>query len=316
MAKEIGKLTAVGVKALKEPGRYSDGGNLYVVVSKHCKPIARLPVNEIDTRGVLGVLKPLWAQAPAVAMRLRGYIENVLSGAKAIGDIDDHKANPARWRDHLKHLLPERSKKSRHFAAMPYDRIPAFVVDLRGRRFSEEGSIHVPAYALEFTIVTAVRAGEALGCRWDEIDIQARTWTLPEERMKTGRMFEVPLSEAAVAIIEAMRAIKVEHCPFVFPGRFRSTPGSSKAFERLLKQLKKPFTTHGFRSAFRDWAGNETATPRDVCEMALAHKVGDMTEQAYRRSDALAKRRKLMDAWAVFLSGPTADNVVPFKTQA
>jgi integrase len=411
MAKEIGKLTPVGVKALKEPGRYSDGANLYVVVSKtgaktwsfiyrwrgrqreagfgsvgalrlkeareraqegralivkgkdplavwqaakraksvpdfeeatqvflekktsewrsdkqkrqarvmlkkHCKPIARLPVNEIDTRDVLGVLKPLWAKAPAVALRLRGYIENVISAAKAIGDIDEHKANPARWRGHLKHLLPERSKKSRHFAAMPYSRLPDFVVDLRDRRFNEEGSFHVPAYALEFTVLTAVRAGEALGCRWDEIDLPARTWTLPERRMKTGRAFEVPLSDAAVAIIAAMRAVRVEHCPFVFPGRFRSVPISSKAFERLLKLMKEPFTTHGFRSAFRDWAGNETATPRDVCEMALAHKVGDVTEQAYRRSDALAKRRKLMDAWAAYLSWPPADNVMPFKTLA
>jgi integrase len=165
---------------------------------------------------------------------------------------------------------------------------------------------------LEFCILTATRASEALGCRWQEIDGDA--WAIPASRMKAGKPHNVPLSPAACGVIEAMRAIRVDGCDFVFPGRFKYRPMSSKAFERLLETLKAPVTTHGFRSSFRDWSGNETATPRDVCEMALAHKVGDATEQAYRRGDAPEKRRVLMAQWCAYVDAPPpADNVVAFR---
>ena len=270
-----------------------------MVLAKYTKPIAKRRVDEIDTRDVLKVLQPLWAKAPAVGSRLRGYIENVLNGAKALGDIDEGKANPARWRGHLDTLLPK-PPTSEHLAAMDYARVPSFVAELRRRCFNEDGSICVSAYALEYCILTAARASEALGSRWREIDLDAKVQIFEAERTKSGRAFEVPLSDAACDIIEAMRAVRVEGCDFVFAGRFKYRPTSSKTFERVLKGMGEAVTTHGFRSSFRDWAGNETATPRDICEMALGHKVGDATERAYRRSDALEKRRALMEAWAAY----------------
>ena len=230
---------------------------------------------------------------------------NKRDAAKALGHIDEHKANPARWRGHLDQLLPK-ARKGEHFAALDYRRAPEFIAELRGRRFNEDGSLCIGAFALEFCVLTATRASETLGCRWQEIDLDAKVWTLPEVRMKAGRAFEVPLSDAARDLVEAMRAVRVEGCDFAFPGRFRFRPISSKTFERLLADLGEAVTTHGFRSSFRDWAGNESATPRDVCEMALGHKVGDATERAYRRSDALEKRRALMETWAAYLSAPPA----------
>ena len=274
-----------------------------MMLADYCKPLSKRRVDEIDTRDVLKVLQPLWARAPAVGARLRGYIENVLNAAKALGHIDEGKANPARWRGHLDQLLPRRPT-GEHFAAMDYRRVPEFIVKLRRLRAYEDGAICVSAHALEFCILTATRAGEALGCRWQEINLDAKLWTIPRARMKAGRDFEVPLSDAACALIEAMRAIRVGGGDLVFPGRFTHRPMQSKAFERLL--TSESVTTHGFRSSFRDFAGNETSTPRDICEMALAHKVGDATEQAYRRSDALQKRRVLMDFWGAYLSAPPA----------
>ena len=158
--------------------------------------------------------------------------------------------------------------------------------------------------------MTATRAGETLRCRWQEIDTDVKLWRIPEERMKSRKAFTVPLSDAALAVIEAMLAVRVEGCDLVFPGRFKYRPLLSKAFERLLASMKETVTSHGFRSSFRDFSGNETATPRDICEMALAHKVGDSTERAYRRDDALTKRRELMNLWAAHLSPPPADDKV------
>jgi integrase len=226
--------------------------------------------------------------------------------------------NPARWKDNIEHLAPGEAERE-HFAAMKYERVPDFVRNLRAER-ERNGAIYVPAYVLEYCILTATRAGEALGCRWEEIDRDAKVWRLPKDRMKAGRTFEAPLSEAAMAIIDEMEKIKVEGCPFVFPGYSRSVPIAGVSLARLLRRMGETCTVHGFRSAFRDWAGNETPTPRDVCEAALAHKVGDATERSYRRQDGLAKRRVLMGLWAQYLSGsPTdaaADNAVPFKAQA
>jgi integrase len=202
--------------------------------------------------------------------------------------------------------LPKRAKLTRgHYAAMPYADVPAFVAELRQREATT-------ARALEFCILTATRSGEALAAPWDEIDMKARVWMLPPARTKAAREHRIPLSDRALAILAEMGTGRTGQ--FVFPGLKHGRPLSPMAFGMLLRRFGSPFTTHGFRSAFRDWAGNETSFPRDICELALAHQVGDMTEQAYRRSDALEKRRELMDAWARHCEGDA--KVLQFRPTA
>ena len=162
--------------------------------------------------------------------------------------------------------------------------------------------------ALELCILTAARSGEILGMRWDEIDLDKKIWTVPAHRMKAGREHRVPLSQRATAIL--VRLTEQRSGDFVFPGQRRGKPLSNKAMEMMMRRMKiENATVHGFRSSFRDWAGNETGYPRDLIETALAHVIGNKAEQAYRRSDALEKRRNLMEAWASYCSGQ--DNVVP-----
>jgi integrase len=220
---------------------------------------------------------------------LRGRIEKILAAAKAKGYRQGE--NPAQWRGHLDLLLPKRSKLTRgHHAAMPYEHVAAFISRLR-----ETDS--VAALALEFCILTATRSGEVLGARWAELDLDKRVWTLLPYRMKAGREHRVPLSERAMTILKQLEEIKIGE--FVFPGQRKNKPLWKSAMSETLRQMKADgVTVHGFRSSFRDWAGNETSYPRDLIETALAHVVGDAAEQAYRRSDALEKRRKLMEAWA------------------
>jgi integrase len=185
---------------------------------------------------------------------------------------------------------------------MPYSDVPAFVGQLRER----DG---LAAMALEFCILTATRSGEVLGARWFEIDLPGKVWTVPAERMKAAREHRIPLSERALGILEKLG--KARTGEFVFPGQSARRPLSNMAMEMTLRRMKMDsVTVHGFRSAFRDWAGNETHFAREVAEAALAHVVGDKAEQAYRRSDALEKRRALMAAWANFIESKSADNVV------
>ena len=274
----------------------------------YCKPIRDMPVDAIDTEAVLSVLQPLWKRAPETASRLRGRIEQILDAAKARGFIGRNEANPARWRGHLDKLLPKRAKLTRgNHAAMPYGEVPAFVVSLRERPTTA-------ARALEFCILTATRSGEALGARWDEIDFAGKVWTILPERTKAAREHRVPLSDRTLAILEDMKAGRTGD--YVFPGRRPGRPLSGMAFEMLLRRIKSPYTAHGFRSSFRDWAGNETHFPRELPEHALAHVIGDKAEQAYRRSDALARRRELMDAWARHCEGEAGENVLAFKRPA
>jgi integrase len=191
---------------------------------------------------------------------------------------------------------------------MPYSELPAFVGSLRERRTT------AAARALEFCILTAARSGEALAARWDELDLEAKIWTVPPARPKAAREHRVPLSERAVAILWEMAAAR--NGDYVFPGQRPGRPLSGMAFEMLLRRIGSPYTAHGFRSAFRDWAGNETHFPRELAEHALAHVIGDKAEQAYRRSDALARRRELMDAWARHCEKTAGENVVTFKRPA
>jgi integrase len=184
---------------------------------------------------------------------------------------------------------------------MPFDDVPTFMVALQGR----EG---IAPRALEFAILTAARSGEVFGASWGEFDLEARVWTVPAARMKAGRVHRVPLSARAVEILREMQQKRLSD--FVFPGTKPGRPLSVMALEMVLRRMKVDVTVHGFRSAFRDWAGERTHFPREVAEAALAHLVGDAVERAYRRGDALEKRRKLMDAWAHFLEQQARSNVV------
>jgi integrase len=223
---------------------------------------------------------------------VRGRIEAVLDWAKVRGYREGE--NPARWRGHLDHLLPAKSKvrKVEHHAALPYQQVGAFMAALR----QQSG---VGARALEFLILTASRTGETLGATWDEIDIGARLWTVPAARMKAGKEHRVPLSDTALAILKQMRDIR--HSDYVFPGSRDGRPLSEMALLMLLRRMKHgDVTAHGFRSTFRDWAAERTTFPGEVAEMALAHTIPDAVEAAYRRGDLFDKRRHLMTAWSEY----------------
>jgi integrase len=273
-------------------------------LTMHAAPLRARKVNEISTADILDVLKPLVGKTPETASRLRGRIERVLDAAAAKGFRTGD--NPARWRGHLDNLLPKRQKLTRgHHAAMPFGSVPEFVARLREREA-------LAALALEFLILTAARTGEVIGARWNEIDLEAAVWTVPADRMKGGREHRVPLSPTALSILE--RARTGRRNDFIFPGPGKNRPLSVNAFRALMIRLSVNVTAHGFRSSFRDWAGEASTFPRELAEAALAHLVGDATERAYRRGDALAKRRKLMDAWAAFCSAGRADGkVVAFR---
>jgi integrase len=256
-------------------------------------PLRAKPVDTIATDDMLAVLKPIWTTKAETASRVRGRIEKILDAAKAKGFRNGE--NPARWRGHLDHLLPRQSKLARgHHAAMPYEDVAAFIAKLRTREATA-------ALALELCILTAARSGEILGMRWSEIGFDNKIWTVPANRMKAGREHRVPLSSPAIAILRHLERMKIGD--FVFPGQARDKPLSNMAMEMMLRRMKVDHATvHGFRSSFRDWAGNVSNFPRELIETALAHVIGDKAEQAYRRSDALEKRRLLMDEWAAYCS--------------
>jgi integrase len=269
-----------------------------------------IPIDAVSTEHVLDVLKPLWTTKQETASRLRGRIERVLDAARAKGIRTGD--NPARWRGHLDHLLPRRQKLQRgHHPAMPCADVPAFISELRQR----DG---MASLALEMTILCASRSGEVLGATWGEFDRKSKVWTIPAKRMKAGVEHRVPLSDRTIAILDAAEEMKTSD--YVFPGTRKGKPLSNMAMAVLLKKRMKHagLTVHGFRSSFRDWAGEHTSFPREVAEAALAHVVGDAVERAYRRGDALEKRRKLMDAWAKFISAPTvaASNITPIRAKA
>ncbi|MEI8697658.1 tyrosine-type recombinase/integrase [Mesorhizobium sp. ISC15] len=262
-----------------------------MTLTEYCGPIRTKRVSEVGTDDVLTILSPIWNSKPETASRLRGRIERVLDFAKAKGWR--RGANPALWRGHLKNVLPARQRLSRgHHAAMPYADVPAFVLRLRNAEA-------MAGRALEFLILTAARSGEVYGAEWSEFDLHKTIWTIPAGRMKAATEHRIPLSSPALAIVKSLHELRLSK--FVFPGQRPNSPLSSSAMEMLLRRMKTDaYTVHGFRSAFRDWAGDETGFPREVAEAALAHRVGNATEQAYRRADAVEKRRKLMAAWAAF----------------
>ncbi|WAJ27371.1 tyrosine-type recombinase/integrase [Antarcticirhabdus aurantiaca] len=272
-------------------------------MSVETAPIRDKRVSAISTDDVLKVLTPLWQAKPETASRMRVRLEAVLNYAKAKGWRSGE--NPAMWRGHLKNILPARSRiGQRHHAAIPYDKIPALMPRLR-----KDSSIG--ARLLELTILTAARSGEARLSTWPEIDLEREIWVIPASRMKSGREHRVPLPRRAVELLRELHELRTSE--FVFPGLRPAKPVSDTVMQRLLKRLGEDVTVHGFRSAFRDWCGEETSFPREVAEQALAHAVGDAVERAYRRGDALEKRRALMEAWSTYLSQPAGSNVATLR---
>ncbi len=253
------------------------------------------PVAAIDDALVLKVLQPIWKEKTETASRVRGRIERILDWARVMkyrtGD------NPARWRGHLDHLLPKRSKVASivHHAALPIDEMLGFIQVLQREKT-------VVARAFEFCILTATRTSEAMGMRWSEYDEKVELWTVPAARMKAGRDHRIPLAQRAIRILSEMQDVRIGD--FVFPGGVQERPLSSMAFLMLLRRLNRSdITAHGFRSTFRDWASERTDFPNEVVEMALAHTISNKVEAAYRRGDLFEKRRQLAEAWATFCTG-------------
>ena len=276
--------------------------------------LGELPVAAIDTGLVMQVLDPIWTEKPETASRVRGRIEAVLDAATVRGFRQG--PNPAQWKGNLAHILPARARvrKVVHHAALPFAELPAFLAALRNRP-------GMAARALEFGILTAARTDEVLGAPWCEIDLDAAVWTIPAERMKGGREHRVPLSRAARAVLEGVRPLAVQRDGWltpmapVFPGPRRALPMSNMTMLMLLRRMQRgALTVHGFRSTFSDWAGERTAYPREVVEMALAHAIENKVEAAYRRGDLFEKRRKLMNAWAGFCMAPSGGTVTPIRS--
>jgi integrase len=270
--------------------------------------IGTLPVAEVDTPLVVKVLSPIWNTKTETAVRLRGRIENILDWATVskyrIGD------NPARWRGHLENLLADPNKIApvEHHPALPWQEIGTFIAELR----KCEG---VASQAVEFLILTGLRSGSVRGARWDEIDLNTRVWTVPGTRMKHGKEFRVPLSSAALALLDDMPRVS----EFVFPGRKADRPQSDMTLTAVLRRMgRHDITIHGFRSTFRDWCSEclTNSFPREVIEQALAHTLPNKVEAAYRRGDLLAKRAMLMQAWADYcMAGPSTASVSPIRVK-
>jgi integrase len=265
-----------------------------------------LDVAAIDTEVVLATLKPLWTKKRETASRLRGRIELILSAAKAEGLRSGE--NPAIWRGHLDHLLSKAPTLKEHLQALPYAELPALMAALRERN-------NVAARALEFAILTGARADEVVSAQWKDFDLKAEVWTVPALSMKGRMPHRVPLVGRALVILREMSEIR--NSDFVFPGRFRGRPLGHNALNEFLQRQMgvENACQHGMRSTFRDWVGDCTSFPREIAEAAIAHKVGSDVELAYRRSDALERRRDLMHAWDMFCSSTISSKVVAMASR-
>jgi integrase len=265
--------------------------------------IGDLAVAAVDTTLILKVLEPIWTTKTETANRVRGRIEQILDWAKVRG----YRAgeNPARWKGHLDHLLARKSKvaKVKHRPALPYADMPAFAAELR----KHSG---VSARALEFLILTVARTNEVIGARPGEFDLKQRIWVVPPERTKSEREHRVPLCDRAVAILEEIGGLP--EAGFVFRGP-RGAALSNMAMLELLRGMRPGLTVHGFRSTFKDWAAETTRHENIVTEMALAHKIDDEVEAAYRRGDLFEKRRALIRDWETYCAGESGGKVVPLR---
>jgi integrase len=269
--------------------------NARLLLHVHGKPLADMPVNRITPADIEGALKEEWTAHPAQGRRALAMFERVFDFAKAHGWRTGD--NPASWRGCQEYRWPKRQRGSKpHFEAMSYAELPDFVRELRRRQARSTA-----ASALEFLILTAARTGEALKAKWSEFDLDKKLWTLPPERTKQNREHAIPLCDRAIELLALQRQYS-NGSEFVFTG-YRPTALSEKTMLLLLKDMGHPCTVHGFRSSFRDYMGNETNFAREPVEQCLAHQVGNQVELAYWRSDALAKRRVIMDHWASFCGG-------------
>lgn len=267
--------------------------------------IGQVQVSKIETADVISTLTPIWSDKPETANRVRQRIEAVIDYASALGVRKGD--NPARWRGHLDHLLPKPKKVRavKHHAALPHADIADFMAELSTRT-------GIAAQALGFTILTAARSGETRGMTWGEVDLETAMWTIPAQRMKAAKEHRVPLSKAAIALLGPRRNPNA----LVFESEAKpGKPISDMSMTAVLRRMKRDnITVHGFRSTFRDWAGETTGFPREVIEAALAHGIKDKAEAAYARSDLFDKRRLLMEAWeTVSTSNAQNGNVVAMK---
>ncbi len=269
----------------------------------YCAPIWATAIDRIDTAGVLACLAPIWKTKPETASRVRGRIERVLSAAKAerlrVGE------NPATWRGHLDATLPKPAKLTRgHHKALAYSDLPAFVQELRARPA-------LAALAMELALLTATRTTEVLAAQWAEFDLEAGLWTIPMERMKARKEHRVALSRRALAILKGLAEART--ADYVFPGQRPGKPLSNMAMLMLLDRMGRrgTITVHGLRSTFSDWASEVSPFSAELRETALAHTIGNKAEAAYRRGDALEKRRTMMEAWAQWCE-PRMANVLAF----
>lgn len=303
---------AAGWKNAKHAAQWS------TTLEKYAYPtLGKLNVAHIETAHVVRVLEPIWKTKTETASRVRGRIEAILGWAKANKYREGE--NPAEWKGHLDHIFPAPKKvqKTKHHPALDYQRIGAFMPALR----SVQG---MGARALEFTILCAARSGETRGARWAEIDLEAATWTIPAERMKADREHRVPLSPAALDILKAMP--RFPGCDLVFPST-KQGELSDMTLTATIRRMHEAggnwtdntgatVTVHGFRSTFRDWAGETTAFPREVIEHALAHQIPDKAEAAYARGTLIEKRRRLMEQWADYCGQvTTAAQVTPIRKE-
>jgi integrase len=274
-------------------------------LSQHAEKLSDLNVEEITTEDVLSVLMPIWNEIPETASRVRGRIESILDYAK-VRKLREGE-NPASWRGNLAHVLPKRQILTRgHHRALPYTEIPEFIKTVRARN-------DMSAIALEITILTALRTSELINGEWSEIDFDKELWTIPAARTKAKRAHRIPLTPRIIQLLSQLHERKFNK--FIFPSGKADSSLSGNAMEMLLRRLDaKNTTVHGMRSSFRDWAGDETEAQREVIEAALGHVIGDKAEAAYRRGDAMAKRRALMIAWEEYCCGSKNQaNVVSLK---
>lgn len=268
---------------------------------EHCKDWQSRPIENFSRDDVYRVLSPIWNKTPETGRIVRSHLEIIFNYAKGRGWMSGE--NPAIWKGGLEAVLKPVSRKNvKHHAAMPYGQVPAFFKALRARDA-------IAARALEFTILTASRTSETLSATVEEFDIEDVSWTLPAERMKSARSHTVPLSLRAFEIFEEMRLSPVSE--FVFPGHKAKRPLSNMSMSMLLRRMGyDDITVHGFRSSFRDWAGDCTSFSREVAEAALSHAVGDVVERSYRRKSAIEKRRELMKLWEQYCMSSQRDEVI------
>lgn len=260
--------------------------------------IGDVSVGLVDSAAVRDALAAIWLVKPETARRLRQRIRTVIDWAVAKGYRDSSLPWPV-----IDKALPKQRAKAKHHASMPYVDLPAFMAELRSKET-------MGRLALEALILTASRSGEVRGALWPEIDLKAKLWTIPAERMKAGQEHAIPLSDAAVALFERMKAHKRENSDLVFPGTSKGKALSDMTLTKCLRDMGKDVTAHGFRSTFRTWVAERTSFPREIAEAALAHINPNKVEGAYLHTDHREKRAELMQLWARYCEGVSGGNVV------